>query len=352
MKPADILRARIAIQLGRPRPDATAVVRTFCAVQAQDYRASLWGIGLRVSGAQESDVERALETRSIVRTWPMRGTLHFVAADDVRWMLRLMTSRVLSGAAARYRELELDDRVFARARAVVEKRLSGDRRLTRPELFEVLDQAGIETANQRGVHILSFLSMTAVLCIGPHRGKQPTVALLDEWVPQSRSLDEEEALGEVAHRYFESHGPATEQDLAWWTGLPLGMVRRGIDVARAHLEQRGDYLVDRRSAAEATSERVHLLPPFDEYTVAYKDRSAFLDPEHAERTRFGIMSPVAVIDGRIAGVWSRATKKDRVSLLIETFEPVTKRLRSEIERCAARYGQFLGMPADVELTAS
>ncbi|HVF66173.1 MAG TPA: crosslink repair DNA glycosylase YcaQ family protein, partial [Pyrinomonadaceae bacterium] len=111
------------------------VVRHLGAVQAQDYLASLWAVGLRTKGATEADVERALADRSVVRTWPMRGTLHFVPAADARWMLGLLTPRVVARSAARYRQLELDERTFARCGEVFVRALRGGKSLTRAATY-------------------------------------------------------------------------------------------------------------------------------------------------------------------------------------------------------------------------
>lgn len=353
MDPIDVVRARVDSQLASPRAEPAAVVRAFGAVQAQDYRAALWGIALRTTGATEADVERAIAARTIVRTWPMRGTLHFVAPADVRWMLRLLARRVIPRAAARHRELGLDDAVFARARTIFERALAGDRQLTRPETFALLEEHGIAAGGQRGVHILGRLAMEGVLCFGPHRGKQPTLALLDEWVPPPRrDLDDDEALGELARRYLGSHGPATEDDLAWWSGLPLGEARRAIEIARHDLHEEGGWWSGRDAPRETgpadRAPRVDLLPPFDEYTVAYRERSAFLDADLAARTRNGIMSPVVLVDGRIAGVWSRARAGRGVRLRIELARSVGD--PRAIEQQVERFGRFVELPATAEIT--
>lgn len=347
--PGEEIRAeRVATQLSGTLSDPAAVVRALLAVQAQDYRASIWAIALRTPEATAADVERAVEAGTIVRTWPMRGTLHFVPAEDVRWMLRLLAPRVIAKSVARYRELALDAAVFARAGAIIEAALSGGRRLSRPALFELLERHGIATQSQRGVHLLSTLSMRGLLCHGPHDGKQPTFVLLDEWVRGGAALEGDEALGELAGRYVAGHGPASERDFAWWTGLPLATARRALQLAGIG-DESGLYRSDAPRAPIAAP-RVHLLPPFDEYTVGYQDRGAFLDPAHAERTRNGIMSPVVLIEGRIAGVWSRTAKKDRVEVRVELFGPASRPIQRELERAAARYGAFLACPSRLDVT--
>ncbi len=159
------------------------VVRWMGAVQAQDYAGGLWGVGLRMAKALESEIEDAIAARSIVRTWPMRRTLHLVPAEDVRWMLRLLASRVITGSAGRYRALGLDDAAFARSRTLLSLALAGGKRLQRQDAYAVLERGGVSPAGQRGIHILSHLAQQGLICFGPREGRQLTFVLLDEWLP-------------------------------------------------------------------------------------------------------------------------------------------------------------------------
>lgn len=348
----EVVYARLRAQ--RLAPPASArvaeVVAWLGAVQAQDYRGGLWGIGQRVAGAREADVEAALAERTIVRTWPMRGTLHIVAADDVRWMLRMLAPRVIARAAGRHRQLRLDADTFARSRTVLERALAG-RQLTRPEAYAELERAGISTEGQRGIHILGELAMEGVLCMGAHRGKQATFARLDEWIPSSRELAGDEALAELAARYFTSHGPATVHDFAWWTGLTIGEARRAVEAAGERVAPSADgacFAARSEPQAPPAGTLAHLLPAWDEYCVAYKDRSAFLDPADAARAKQGIMSPVIAIDGRIAGTWKRAARKGRVVVQAALFARPGREARRVLDEAAARYGEFVGVPAVLE----
>jgi hypothetical protein len=355
MAVVDIVRQRLRAQRVVPPffESPADVVAALCAVQAQDYRASLWGIGLRTAGATEADVERAVDARAIVRTWPMRGTLHFVAPEDARWMVRLLAPRVVKRSAGRHRQLGLDEATLHRSRGLLEKALQGDRQLPRREAYAVLERAGIATAAQRGVHILGTLAMQGVLCVSGHREKQPTFALLDEWVRTHRDLSGDEALGELAGRYFAGHGPATLADFAWWSGLTLAEAQVGLALAAGTLsETRIDGSAYWHAASgsgastpKATSPTVHLFPVYDEYTVAYRDRSAFLRAAHAERAGNGIFSPVVAVGGSIAGTWTRRVTKTRVDVAVDLFAAARPDVRRALERAVARYGRFLGLPA-------
>lgn len=324
------------------------------AVQAQDYLGALWALGLRMQPAREEAIEQAIADRTVVRTWPMRGTLHFVAPADIRWMLALLTPRVIAGQRGRHRQLELDQADFDRSRGLLTRALEGGRQLTRDAAYETLEAAGVSTAGQRGIHILARLAQDGLLCFAARQGKQQSFALLEEWVPPARALERDEALAELAARYFTSHGPATVQDFTWWSGLTVADAKLGIELAGPRLERetldgRDYWFSAKEPAARLESPTAWLLPPFDEYTVAYKDRSAVLDPAQGKLMSInGIFYPVILLDGRAAGTWKRVFKKDSVVITLSPFSPLKKKELGAIAEAAERYGAFLGLPAVLE----
>ncbi len=323
------------------------VVAWFGAVQAQDYLGALWAVGLRMRQATEAVVERAIADGIIVRTHPMRGTWHFVAAADIRWLLRLMAPRSVANNAMWYRRLELDEATFAKSSAVFAETLQGGKQLTRQELAAALARAGISTADLRLTFLLNRAEVEGLICSGARRGKQFTFALLDEMAPGAKTLERDEALAELARRYFTSHGPATAQDFAWWSGLAAADARAGLALAQSHLIQevidgQTYWLAPSTSTAPAAASTAYLLPPYDEYTVAYTDRSAVLDPAYAEQTGNGIFSPIIVVNGQIVGIWKRALTRDAVSLTPTLFTPLNEAETRAGAGAAARYGAFLG----------
>lgn len=322
------------------------VVAWMGAVQAQDYLGALWALGLRMKTATEKTIEQAIAKRAVIRTWPLRGTLHFVEPADVRWMLALLAPRVIAGRPARYRQLGLDQAVFDRSRDPLVRALEGDRQLTRDALYKKLEAAGISTAGQRGIHILQRHALDGLLCFAPRQGKQPAFALLEEWVPAARILDRDEALAALAERYFTSRGPATLQDFTWWSGLTVADAKKGIELAGPRLQKEAIYWLGakapRTTAAPAPA---YLLPPYDEYTVAYRDRSAVLDPAHGRMVSGnGIFYPTIVLGGQVAGTWKRELKKGSVVITLSPFKPLKKKERQAVARAAEQYGRFLGKP--------
>ena len=324
------------------------------AMQAQDYRNALWAVGLRTAGATEAIVEQALAAGEIVRTWPMRGTLHFVAAADVHWMLELLTPRVVAAAAKRAEVHGLDPATLSRCRELCAELLCGGRRLTRGALFAELNARGIATEAQRGYHILWRLAQERLICFGPHERKQPTLVLLDDWVPATKRWQPGDPLAEVARRYFTSHGPATLQDFVWWCGLKVADAKAAIAAAELTQETIDGVPHWASPQAQAPGEiaDAHLLPAFDEYLLGYRDRSAALDALHAGKVvpgNNGVFQPTVVVDGRIVGTWKRVIKSRAVVVTVDPFAPLPKSAQRAIEKAADAYGRFMGTSVDVTL---
>jgi len=366
MHTADILSMRRRTQLIERSGATTAhdVVSHLAAMQAQDYPGALWSIGLRLPGGTVTDIEAAIAEGSIVRTWPMRGTLHFVAAEDVRWLLPLLTPRIVARAAKRHADLGLTEAVFDRARELFSAALEGGRRLTRPEAMALLEADGIDSSQQRGYHVLWRLSQDGLLCCGPADGKQQTFVLLDEWVPratpQQDSPPRDVALARLAGRYVIGHGPATLEDFAWWAGLTKTDARRGLDAVASQFEcadvdgkrywlAPGARAVDR--ADRGGRPRVDLLPGFDEYMLGYTGRTLQLGEHHSEYSSSvasnGMFMATVVIDGRISGLWRRVIKRDRVEITVRPMRPFAAKENAAIAEAAERYGAYLGVRAEL-----
>lgn len=315
------------------------------AMQAQDYRGAVTSIALRTVSDSREDVEAAMNAAQIVRSWPMRGTLHFVAAPDLGWMLELTGERLIAGAAGRRQALGLDFEIIERARELAVEALAGGRQLLRNDLRAIWERAGLLGVKERNYHLIWHLAQTGTLCFGPVSAGQQALVLLEEWVPRPRRMqDKEEALGVWAQRFFQSHGPATSRDFARWTGLTAGDVKTGLAVAAPHLEEvevdgirylldpQTPYLLD---AHRAQAEGTYLLPGFDEFMLGYQDRSAALPAEFATRVVPGNngMFLATVIDaGRVVGTWKGAGRGSKTSAVASPFTAFRDGIEGEIDR--------------------
>src|SRR6266568_4047343 len=312
MTHVDIAQQRLYNQLitRQTFEKAGDVVRWLCAVQAQDYAAAKWALGLRMQNSTDEIIEQAFAVGAILRTHVMRPTWHFVSPADIRWLLALTAPRVNAGNASWYRRLELDDALFIRSNAVLAKALQGGKQLTRAELVSVLQRAGIATDDLlRFTYIMIRAELDGIICSGARSGKQFTYALLDERAPQARTLDRDDALAEFARRYFTSRGPATLQDFVWWSGLTVADARTGLEMVTSQLlyeviDGQTYWFTSSTLPANDLSQTVYLLPNYDEYIVGYTDRSAVFDASHTQKldTRGNVLfQHTIVLNGRIVG---------------------------------------------------
>ena len=340
------------------RTSPAEVVAWLGAVQAQDFAGAKWSIGLRLPGVTEAEVEAAVDRGELARGWPLRGTLHLVAAADLRWMTALVAPRVLARAAPRFAQLGLTEATVRRSQAALREALRGGRRLTREEVNAAFTGAGIALGGQRSIHLLLRAALDGLTCFGPRRGKQHTFVLAEGWLPEGRPLPRTQALGELAWRYFRAHGPATSQDFQWWSGLAAADVREALAAAGDRLTaspsdgrpRHGPRDPGQRGRAGGH----HLLPGFDGYLLAYQDRGAVLAPAFAPRLSDGggILKPTLVARGQVVGVWRRTLAAHRVEVEATPLERLGVADRQAFERAARRYGRFLGLEARLSWGAS
>ncbi len=329
------------------------VVNWLVAVQAQDYFGAKWALGLRLRDVHEADIDREFNTGSILRTHMLRPTWHFVTPADIRWLLALTAPRVHAAHAAMYRRLELDSATLKRGYKALIKVLRDGKYLTRDELRAALHTAGIAADNgQRLAYIVMSAELDTLICSGPRRGKQFTYALLEEWVPPGKTPKRDEALAELAERYFAGHGPATVRDLAKWSGLSSVDAKRGLNAVKDQLQHETlndeeHWFASSGAAARQTTPVAYLLSVYDEYLIGYHDRSPIAEPEIAARlfTMGAALTYVVVVNGQIVGSWRRTLAKETVTVEVDPFRRLTKAEQRAVAVAAQRYGEFLGLRA-------
>ena len=326
------------------------------AMQAQDYNQAKWAIGARLPHLTETQIESAFNQGDIFRTHLMRPTWHFVSADDIYWMLELTSKQIKSITKSRNRDLGLTENDLVKSKDVLIKSLEGNRSLTREELSDELNRAGINTFEQRLPHILMEAEIDGIICSGSIRAKKQTYALLAERVPVKKNLSKDEALALLAKKYFTSHGPATLPDFVWWSGLPVAEARKALEMNKSTLisetiNNETYWLVDSGSQATSVSDSVYLLPAFDEYLISYKDRSsAIMLKNHSKAiSNNGIFRPIIVVNGQISGLWKRTIKKDSVLIELDHFRLHNKKEIGLIENAAEMFGHFSGRKVEVKI---
>jgi len=357
-------RLRMASQglLGGGFSSVPEAVRSMTAMQAQDLQAALWAVGLRVPGAGLSDVRAALEAGAVVRSWPMRGTLHLLAPEDLRWILNITTARLVQGMSSRHRQLEITAgdvdvcRKIALDLVSEGGEVSATPGATRGELFAAFDAGGQSPAGQRGIHLLGLLCQSASLVPGPLDGNQQKFVAFDEWITMSRDLGREEGIAELLLRYLRSHGPATVRDFAWWSNTTLTEARAALASVSGELVELEfggtSYWLSPATAAllddGVPGQRTVLaLPGFDEFILGYTDRSLVLPPEHAQKIvpgGNGVFKKAIVSGGEVIGTWGRPGNGRAAAVVPVPFDdakPLGPSTLAAFNKAAERYERFL-----------
>lgn len=364
LTPTNLRRARmVSMLLGAPESRTPLeVARWFGAMQAQDVASGHWSLGLRCPATTEADVLAAFERADLVRTWPMRGTIHVVPAVDVRWLLDLTGVRALSGAARRREMLGLTLRDVDTAAAALDTALADQVLLTRAQALAVIGAAGVDVTGQRGYHVLWYCAQVGVTCIGPQRGPDQTFARIDDWAPQQRSLTRDEALAELLFRYVRGHGPVSPREFASWSGLPLGDARTATRANAGRIVPVGAPaqdlwatadLADLVRAAELDARPAVALPGFDELLLGYRDRSAHVPDGAMEQVvpgGNGMFRATVVLDGTVAATWTRTQRARRLDVDLQPLRPLTQAELKDVESAFARYAAFLGRDVAVRAT--
>jgi hypothetical protein len=323
------------------------------AIQAQDYLMSKWAIGLRLPKSTDSQIEAALDAGQLVRTHVMRPTWHIVAGQDVRWMLAISKKQIKSAMSSYAKDLGIDTTMYNRSKDLIIKALEGSKNLTRTEIMTEIELAGIKTSSGHAVHFMMNAEVEGIVCNGVMRGKEQTYTLLDEKVPKGLTFSYEEAISELAKRYFMSHAPATIHDFNWWSGLGMNDCRSGIESIKSDLEsfqfEEKIYFIPKDFTEIQPKNSIFFLPAFDEYCVSYKNRNAVFNPAwHKEAiTSNGIFKPIIVVNGQVVGIWKRTIKSKFIVIETTFFDKKDRLENALIEQSLVGFSDFWGLPVEI-----
>ena len=325
--------------------DPAEIVKWMAGIQAQDESGARWSIGLRVPGSTEIDITNSIKNREILRTWLFRGTLHYVAREDLLWLLKLLAPYVIKGNTRRYEQLGLDGNVFKKSQTVLAKFLREKSEATRGELKNILTDAGISAEDQRLPYLLQHAALDGSIYISGMHGREMKFRLLSELDLQKPDLDRDELLAKLAERYFHSHGSATIYDFAWWSGLPMNDAREGLagcQVLKEMVFEGESYWTFDENTKATIEPLACLLPPFDEYLLGYRDRDLVLDPAFAKKVNRGggILKPTLLINGKVSGTWRQNEKGDEIFIEIKSFGKIDLEGKDAILQAASRLSNF------------
>lgn len=334
------------------------VVAYLGAVQSQDYGSATYALGLRMQHPDIDKIQQAFDEGKILRTHVMRPTWHFVSPKDIVWLQQLTRHRVHKLMSYYNRQLGLDEHIFEKAKTVIYDSLKNNNYLTRLELKERFDQAGIPTeGTQRLAHLVMMPELDGLICSGPLKGKQHTYALLEERAPHTVKLTQEEALAELTNRYFTSHGPATLKDFSWWSGLTLAEITQGLELIKQKLEkitvdEISYYYIGELELKKDQSPTVYLLPNYDEYGIGYTNHDAIFDRSQHSPTgpkAHLIFNHTVVLDGQVVGSWKRTIQKKVAVITVNVFMPLTKLQKQALDAAAKKYGSFFKLEVELQL---
>jgi hypothetical protein len=351
-------RRLAAQQLHRPQwSQPERLLRWMSGVQAQSPAWAHWSIGIRLRAGSADQVQRAIvapgsQAPQVVRTWAFRGTLHYISAADLPWLLALLSPTIIARNARRYRQLGLDEDTFAHSTPAIRDALAPGQPLARAEIGQALERAGIPAGGQRLYYLVQRAALEGVICQGLPRGREPTYVLVSQWIAPQPAVRPDSPLATLAKRYFTSHGPAAVQDFAWWSGLPVAAARQALSAASSlvQLEAQGKTVwAGRDPPAPAREQTAFLLPPYDNYLLGYKDRSWALEPVHARQVNAGggMPKPTIVVDGQIVGTWRRVFKAARICVSLEPFHPLDGSQRAAVRSAAQRYADFHSLALEI-----
>jgi hypothetical protein len=322
------------------------IVQFMGAIQAQDYAGAKWAVGMRLQKSKDAAIDKALANGSIIRTHVLRPTWHFVTPADARWMIELTAPRINILAAGRHRQLKLDNKTLKLCNDTLAGALNGKKQLTRLELQDALHKAGINTDEQRFVHILMQAELDKVICSGGRQGKQFTYALFDDRVPKGNDFTHDEAVAELVKRYFISRGPATLHDFTWWSGLTVADAKNGLEASKDQLvgfDANGltYWMAKHQPPINSRAPLAHLLPAYDEFAVAYSDRTAIINPKYLTEAKHVIFAPSVVVNNQVVGTWKRTVKKNEVEIILDLFGKLNKAQTVAVEAAIKRYQKFV-----------
>lgn len=329
------------------------VVRNLCAMQSQDYLNAKWPIGSR-AGCSEKEVINSINKGEIIRTWPMRGTLHFVSSKDVYWLLDLLSFKALQGAKRRMEFLGIDEKLITKCKKIAEKVLANKNCLTKEEFEKELVKNKVEFSGQIRYHVIWRMSQDGLICFAKEKGKHPTLALLEEWVPKKKHIVGDEALKELATRYFTSHGPATLKDYQWWCGLTMKDARLSIELAKENLElikiDDDNYYFGSDLPKIAKKSSTNILSGFDEFILGYKDRTPSVDPKFLKQVQTvnGLFSHCIIEKGKVIATYKKSVKKDELVFKLNPFNKLKAAQIAGIKEAAKVYEKYFEKKVQIE----
>lgn len=328
---------------------AKALAGWMGALQAQDYNMSKWAFGIRLKNSTEALINNEIDAGNLIRTHLLRPTWHFVSSDDIYWILELTAPRIKAALKYRDKQLGLTKNIYHKCNNILEKSLRDCNHKTREELITDLKELKINVKDNRASHIFLRAELDGIICSGKQKQGKPTYAILKEWVPEHKKTLREEALKELALRYFTSHGPASINDFTWWSGLSASDAKLALNFNKGNLiseviQNQTYWLANSYLEPNPDYNEICFLPAYDEFLISYRDRTAALSIIDNKKaiSNNGIFYPTILQNGQIIGTWKRRNKNNQVIISRNLFKNLTPDQNRISFNSLTRYSGFIG----------
>jgi hypothetical protein len=349
LDPRTAFNARLRTQriAGPPFATPAAAVGFLGCVQSQDWLGAKWSLGMRVKGATDASIDAALDAGTILRTHILRPTWHLVTPEDIGWILDLTAPPILRANASLMRKFGVTPKGLTKALDIIARSLGDEGHQTRNQLRARLEQARIGTAGHQMAYIVMTAELTGLVASGVMQGKQQTYALMSERAPKKRVLAREEAVVELARRFFLSHGPCTIRRFCWWSGLTLTEVRKVREALKEGLKVQVidgvEWFGPRVVGSRGGGVRAVLVPEYDEILVGQADLGIprLIADRQGEIGANSFDKPL-LIDGVWVGIWRRFVNPKGVDLEVVPHGKSSPAFKAAIETEVDRYRRFLG----------
>ena len=319
------------------------------AMQAQDYNYFRWAIGIRQRIPQLAQLQAAFAKAELLRLHLLRCTVQVVSQTDIGWLLPLCKERNLRTLQSWHKSINtsFSESHFQEITQALQELLAGGKSLPKKAIAEQLTSLGLLPDDRLLTSLLVRSEIEGLLCSGQMQGREATWALLSERVPTICSLTPDEALKQLAVKYFRSHSPASLEDFAWWSGLSKTQCKKALtlianEVEEIKVEEETMYLYHNTLDCPDYARKVLLLPPYDEYLIGYKSRWVALEKKHTAKAHnnFGIFKPVILHEGRVVGNWKASIDKQGENLTIDFFAEKSKIGKQNLQGAVNQFVQF------------
>jgi hypothetical protein len=359
------------------KTDIDMVVAKVCGIQAQMTTAANLQLWSRIQDLKPEDITTPLwTTKTLLRTWCMRGTAHYISATQFPLYLKAIIEPHIPrhkewlskrgmrefGEVAKVNPSQQD---FEAILSAVSNALAAGP-ATRNQVAQVVtDEVGPEARPwiETGYYIVTkLLAYEGKVCFGPDIEGQATLVLIEQWLPKQSLITKEAAEDAILSNYLQGYGPATPQDFAAWSGLkmkPINTIweRNSASLAKVTLNGKSHWILqkdlDTLLDTQDESRPLRLLPHFDVFLLGHKNKSHIVDEAHYKQVfkKAAWIAPVLLCDGRAIGTWKQKRTAKKITVTIEPFIPLTKSHLNDIENEAQYLGKYYELAPEVKVTS-